>query len=730
MMSELPENKMSDDKKKEVHIEAIKRFGETYAADEDQRELAAEDLRFAQVEGAQWDEWSRTIREGSPIYEINHIAAAVAQVTGAYKESSISTVVRGSNSAATKDVADTYMGLIRHIESKSNAKDAYDIAQFLLVNTGFGAWQVDHQFEDEGFDQELIIKPINSPLTSVWWDNNARSPNKEDAQWAFIARGYTEESYKSLWPDDPVVSFGNTNLLNSAFNTNWFKNNLIQVAEYYVREPVKRTLLRMSDGRDVWLDKVTDVLDEMAANGVAQIKTRVVETTKVVKYVMNGSKILIGPHPTPFKTIPLIAVYGENHYEEDNHFFRGMVRMGKDSQRVLNWITSLMVETNAKTPQDPIWVTDKQIEGREDEYGRMAVDNEPFMVYTPDERAPGPPQRTGSPAFNQSGAAIAQNAATDIQITTQRPLADIPANVGQEILLATKKAVDSGVQVFQSAMARGIQATAQIIVDAAPTMYDQQRQIRILNADGTTKFVAINETITDRQTGKDVIVNDLSQGSYDVVSSSGPAFETSRTAAANAMAALIQLDPSLIETGKDLMVGAIDSPVFADLHKRVRKDMINRGIVEPTEEEQAEMQPTEEEQAEMQRKIEFEQRQIELGLRRQEAEISLLESTAKVEAARATKADAEAIAALAKNELLISEEEGAQAKTIHERVKTQETMTNIVKTKIESGLPITKSNIEGLEANQDLINHDIEEEIIKKVEGQEQQILNNEENNV
>ena len=263
-MEELPEDKMSDEKKRDVHILALRRFNETYTADEEQRELAAQDLRFAQVEGAQWDEYERQNRDGLPTYEVNYIASAVAQVTGAYKENQISTKVRGANSAATKDVADTFQGLIRTIESRSNAKDAYEMAQFLLVNTGFAAWQVDHQHEEDGFDQELVIKPITTPLTSVWWDNGARAPNKQDANWGFLARGFTTEEYKKRWGDDDgIVSFDNRSLLNSEFNRDWFKNDLIQVAEYYVKEPVKRILLRMNDGRDVWLDKVEDVLDEM-----------------------------------------------------------------------------------------------------------------------------------------------------------------------------------------------------------------------------------------------------------------------------------------------------------------------------------------------------------------------------------------------------------------------------------------------------------------------------------
>lgn len=733
-MQELEEDKISEEKKRQVHITAIRRWNETYKADEDQREEAAEDLRFAQVEGAQWDEWSLSNREDLPTYEVNHVANAVAQVTGAYKENQISTKVRGANSDATKDVADMYEGLLRSIESQSNAKDAYEMAQFLLVNTGFAVWQVDHQFEEDGFNQELIIKPVTTPLTSVWFDNGARAPNKQDSNWAFIVRGFTKEAYEERWPDKPINSFDNHELSNNGFNNDLLKNDLIQVAEYFAREPIKRKLLRLSDGRDVWEDKVKDVLDEMALKGIIIKRQRDVKTTKVVKYIINGSEVLSGPHPTPFKTIPIVAVYGENHYEEDTHYFRGMVRMAKDSQRIYNWNISTNVETLAKAPQDPYWVTSKQVKGHEDDFENMAIRNDPYMIYNTDPEHPGPPARTGSPSFNQSAAALQQQAATDIQITTGRPTSDIPSNVGQEILLAAKKQVDAGTQVFSSAMTRAVQYTAELLIGAAPEIYDQEQQIRITNADGSTDFVLINETIVDTQTGKKVIVNDLSQGRYDVVSSTGPAFETARTQTANALAAMAQFDPSIIDIARDIMIKSIDSPVADDVHKRVRKTMIEQGVVEPTDQELEEMQPTPEEVEQQNQQLKFEQEKLQRAIRREDAEIGVLESNSAKEQMLAKKAEADIMGVITKNEKTIAETEGENAKSIGVRADTQATMVTMVGDKAALGLPVTESDVEAIESNADLLNADIDEEIQNKVEAEqeqlEQEILNNQQNDI
>jgi hypothetical protein len=103
--------------------------------------------------------------------------------------------------------------------------------------------------------------------------------------------------------------------------------------------------------------------------------------------------------------------------------------------------------------------------------------------------------------------------------------------------------------------------------------------------DGETELVEINQTVFDKETQKEIIVNDLSLGKYDVVAETGPAFATQRQESAEQIISLISQSPLFEGIAMDLV--AKDLPILEskELTKRVRKLYIQQGTIEPTEEE-------------------------------------------------------------------------------------------------------------------------------------------------
>jgi hypothetical protein len=103
--------------------------------------------------------------------------------------------------------------------------------------------------------------------------------------------------------------------------------------------------------------------------------------------------------------------------------------------------------------------------------------------------------------------------------------------------------------------------------------------------DGETELVEINQTVPDKETGEDIIINDLSLGKYDVVAETGPAFSTQRQESAEQIISLISQSPLFEGIAMDLV--AKDLPILEskELTKRVRKLYIQQGTIEPTEEE-------------------------------------------------------------------------------------------------------------------------------------------------
>jgi hypothetical protein len=588
-------NKSKEQRLQEVHKEALKRFEEIQSAEDEQRKLAVEDMRFANSESGQWDDDAISKRQDRPRYTINKIAGAIDQLVGDQRQGRTDIKVRPVSGGASEDKANILNGLIRNIEAQSKAANAYDCAFDEQVTGGYGGWRVVTQFnDDDSFDQDIKIKPIQSAATSLWFDRAAKEYDKRDAQYAFLTTEMPKEAFKAKWPKASLSDFDKRQFNNS--NCSWFSGDNITVAEYWVKEPMMRRIGLLSDGRVIDLDEEKAVLDDLALQGVTVLKSRSVQSHKVVSYIMNGSEILKGPMEWAGRYIPLIPVYGKVSSIEGKELVRGLVRFAKDPQRVYNYATSANIEAVALTPKDPYWITPTQAKGHETKLRTFNTKNSPFMFYNPDDKAPGPPNRTGAPQVQAALLQQIQQAGMDIHATTglePASLGNVPELKSGKAILAQQAMGDRGAYVFTDNLNKSIQYTGDILVDLIPKIYDTPRMVRVLHIDGSSENAPINQQqldefgqpVIDNETGELVMVNDITMGKYDVVVDTGPAFHTQRQESAQQLIDLAQASPVFEQVATDLIAKNLNVLESDELTKRVRKQMIGQGIVDPTDDE-------------------------------------------------------------------------------------------------------------------------------------------------
>lgn len=575
----------------EVHALALKRFNRIEDIERDQRALAVEDIKFAQTEDGQWDENAIEKRSGRPRYTINRVAGAIDQVIGDQRQNRTDIKIRPVGNGADEDIAKVYTGLIRNIESTSKASNAYDCAFDEVVNGGYGGWRVITEFnDDDAFEQDIKIKRISTATTSLWF-GPAEEYDKRDATHAFYTVNMPKEEHKEKFPDSKAVSWSQEQF-NQNGCTTWVEDDSIRVAEYWVKTPITKNIALMSDGRVIDTDEEKDVLDELQKEGVTIVKPRKVKSHKVEMYLIDGSGILEGPKAWAGKFIPLVPMYGRQSSIENQTFTRGIVRFAKDSQRIYNYTTSAAIETAALTPKDPIWLTAKQAEGHQERLRNFNTRNDPFLFYNADPQAPGAPQRGGAPAVQGAFIQQIQQASMDLyHVTNMQPpsLGANPELKSGKAIQAQERLGDRGQFIFTDNLVKSQEYTAEILVDLIPRIIDTERQVRIMAQDGESETVFVNQSVTDEKTGKQVLVNDLSTGKYDVVAESGPAFATQRQESAQQILDLIATSPMFENLAMDLV--AKDLPILEskELTKRVRKIQIQQGIIEPTEDEAEEL---------------------------------------------------------------------------------------------------------------------------------------------
>ena len=594
---------MAEGKKTEletIHTEGLKRFSLVENKERKERKLAIEDARFVNATDGQWEDEATESRAGRPRYTIDRVSGAIDQIVGNQRQNRTSIKVRPVSGGADEDLANIYNGLIRNIEARSKAENAYDAAFDEEVTGGYGGWRILTEFnDDDSFEQDIKIKWIPSAASSLWFDSAATEYDKRDAKWAFVTMSMQEEEYKERWPDASITDFYQE-IYSKGYCANWFSDGNVRVAEYWIKKPVTRIIGLLSDGRVIDMEAEKKVLDEIAGTGVKVVKTRKAPSFKVEMYKMNGAEILEGPNEWAGKFIPLIPVYGKVSCIENDELVRGLTRKAKDPQRIYNYATSAAIEAAALSPKDPIWMTPAQALGHEQALKNFPKKNSPFMFYNHDADAPGVPQRTGAPSVQTALIQQVQQAGMDIESTTgifAPALGNAPQLLSEKSVISQAEKGDRGSYVFEDNLQKSIQYCGDQLIDLLPKIYDTPRMVRILNVDGTSEVTGINQEslddfnhpILDEETGDTVIVNDLSKGKYETVVETGPAFNTQRQESASQLIELAGAFPQFGELGLDLVAKNLNILENDELTKRVRRQMIQGGIVEPTEDEVKEM---------------------------------------------------------------------------------------------------------------------------------------------
>lgn len=123
---------------------------------------------------------------------------------------------------------------------------------------------------------------------------------------------------------------------------------------------------------------------------------------------------------------------------------------------------------------------------------------------------------------------------------------------------------------YQDNIAKGIRRTYEILIDLIPSIYDTEREIRILGSDGAEDYVRVNQMVFDPESGQTVRVNDLATGKYDVTVTVGPNFATQRQEAAETYGQLAQQFPDMMGVAGDLVFKSMDLPYADDIADRLK----------------------------------------------------------------------------------------------------------------------------------------------------------------
>jgi len=566
-----------DKKLKDIHERALKLYDLSIEANAENVRNWLDDMRFARL-GEQWPENVKRQREseGRPCLTLNKLPSFIRQVTNDARQNSPSIKYHPVGDGADKEVAEILDGLTRNIEYSSNADVAYDTALDHSVTGGFGYFRIvtDYACEDQ-FEQDLKIERIENPCSVV---PDAFDFGADSANWnyCFITDLYREVDFKKKWPKAEVVEFeaDTTDKL-----PNWFEDEMIRVAEYWVREEVPATLLKLSTGEVMFEEQYLTIKDILDVGGVTVVDTRRTQKYEVKQYIMNGVEIL-ETNKWKGKYIPIVPVYGDEVILEGKRHFNSLIRFAKDPQRMFNYWRTAATELVALAPKAPFIGAKGQFNTDSAKWESANTQTHAYIEYDPVNGAM-PPQRqpfAGVPAGALQEAANSSDDMKSIMGIYDASLGARSNETSGKAILARQREGDISTFNYIDNLSRAIRHAGRILCDLIPKVYDAPRIIRIIHENGENKNVTINQEFMEEQEKDEMqeIVEaipklyDLTVGKYDVTCEAGPSYTTKREEAAEQMLSFIQSFPQAATLIGDKLARNLDWPEANDIADRLK----------------------------------------------------------------------------------------------------------------------------------------------------------------
>ena len=244
--------------KTDIVQEAQERLEAAWAQDRENREDAFTDLKF--LAGDQWPNAIRQQREAQnrPCLTINRLPQFVNQVANTVRMNPPAIKAIPAGGEATQELAEIYSGLFRQIQYRSNATHVFANAVYYAVACGIGHFRLVTQYvDDDAFDQEILIKRIQDPL-SVFWAPGAVEPDRSDAEYCLVSELIGRKEFQKRFPDAAMTDFAAPKDLNAESGLFWANRDAVRVCEYWVKRAAERTIARLASGETIDITEVEE----------------------------------------------------------------------------------------------------------------------------------------------------------------------------------------------------------------------------------------------------------------------------------------------------------------------------------------------------------------------------------------------------------------------------------------------------------------------------------------
>jgi len=571
---------MTDD---EILEEAKERFQTCLNYYSPLYERAREDQDFLRGQN-QWDDKIRKARqnEGKLCLTVNLLQPYAMQVVNDIKKARLAVRVVPTDSTGSVDMAEMRAGIIRNIEKQSNVREIYGTAGLNAVSGGVGWIEIDSDYCDpESFDIEPKIKRVLD-FESCMIDPSDLSSCGLDSDYGFKIFNMCEDEFEDLYPDADLNSFNANKKIQDG-------DDLTLVKYFWKEYETKKIFkIRLIDGTEATHDQ--EFLNKLDEEFVSYeiLKERETRTHKVMQAILSNSEVLAKEEfPAPY--IPLVPVYGDEYWANDQREFRSLIHPAKDAQVIYNFAKSENIHMLANSPRPKVMGAVGSFKSDAEGWANVNNQNVSTLEYDivhdpktgqimPPPFALNPPQ--GSPALMQE----AEIAKEDIRLSLGMPQSNMGerSNAVSGIAIRAQQVEgDNATLHFVDNLSISIAHVGRILNEMITVLYTDRKIARIIGEDGLEKIAYINQPVVKEGDEMRVpkagetpnYIFDTSIGKYDIDIDTGPSYSSKRQETADKIIELARARPEVLDVAGDILFESLDLPQGRKLAERVRSMM-------------------------------------------------------------------------------------------------------------------------------------------------------------
>lgn len=537
-------------------------------------EQAENDKQFALLTQWSTQEQEEITRLQLPTLQFNKLYDFCKKIIGEARNITPSIQVRSKKYVSDQDddsnlqlqnSLNIVQNLIRAKAYDNQAQLAYQTAFANAIYCGYGAIHIKYDYESgETFNRAPFVEGV-AAAERAFFDPNATTPCKTDGEFCGVYYDVDKETFKKMYPHIPYPSSFPGD---APRYFNWDTEHTITVVDYYRKRWFKNHLVQLSNGECLTYDDYKTFAEQMEMMGAPVpdiVDERYADDYVIMHYKMISGHILeYSKHPS--KILPVVYEDGDSFIFRGLQYTQSFIRHAVDAQRFLNY-TGIAIAQGLKNARKEQFIgTPDNILGFERIWQRPEL-YQGMLLANPDPKT-GMPQKLSPSEIPSSLYQNYERAENDIQSI----LGMYNANLGAPTAETSGIAINAKKQVGQFASAvyrdnliRAQEEVCRAFLSMIPVIYDTQRTVTVVNADGTSNAVQINQRMPDG-----TIKNDIRGNYYDIALEAGTDYATQKQTAVDLLIKLVNANANAFPLVADLIADNLDVQNRPQLVERLR----------------------------------------------------------------------------------------------------------------------------------------------------------------